>query len=563
MYVLTGNLAGRKLVFPLDKTTLYVGRGSKNDIDLDHSSVSRTHAEITIVDDRITVRDLKSANHTRVNGKVLKAFVPVSLQIRDEILFASVKLRLYPEDIEDMSGEIMEASDSGPIPPVVLADALLASPESVEEQEALSWDEITSDITPTPDAYPDLIRVLISLGKLIVRPQPLDEVLEHLLVQLERVIEARRILIVMTDTPDGSPVVRAARPPVESTSNKAVLSSTIIAKVLNEREALLLNDAQKNPDFADQKSVIGLNIRSAMVAPLFDNREVIGLLYADHDSPTFQYNTSDLRIFTLLANLIAVKISNARLLELEADTKAARQVQLNLLPARLPEVPGCDVAARMIPCTEVAGDLYDVRKLPDGRFAIVVGDVTGHGLPAAMLATHVVGGLDMILDENPSLVLLVERLHRQILNRTDDTHFVTFFFGVYDPATGRLDYFNAGHNPPQVMLPDDRYVTLDPTGQPLGLMHDAPSHDIRTFDLPEQSMLCIFSDGIPEALVATEVYGVERLLQSARQRCHQDLEEVIDGVFDDLRAFLRNEPLADDATLLLLRRCPEAAESTE
>lgn len=562
MYVLTGDIAGRKVQFPLKKERISIGRGSKNDIDLDHNSVSRTHAEIAVEGDKITIQDLKSANGTQVNGRVLTAFEPTEIKVRDVIQFAKVQLRIFPEGVEDVS-------ESEPVPPVLLADKLLSSPEQVKEQETLSWDEVTSDISPAVSAHPELIRVLTELGNLIVRPQPPGEVLDHLLAQLERVVVARRILIVMTDTPDGAPAVRAARPSLDSSGDKAVLSMTIIDKVLNDREALLLNDAQSDPNFAAQQSIIGLNIRSAMVAPLFDNREVIGLLYADHDDITVRYDRNQLRAFTLMANLIAVKITNARLLEseeekrrLEEEAEAARQVQKRLLPTKLPEVPRCDVAARMFPCTEVAGDLYDVREMPDGRFAIVVGDVTGHGMAAAMLATSVVTGLDMLCDENLPLNQLAERLHKQILNRTDPTRFVTFFFAVYDPDTGKLEYFNAGHNPPYVMLPNNEYATLEPTGLPLGLMPDAPPYETRTFDMPEQSMLCVFSDGIPEALVEEEFYGEERMLQSARQRCRDDLDDVIEGVFTDLRDFLKGAQLDDDATLLLLRRCSDKAVSS-
>ncbi len=561
MYVLTGAISGRKLLFPLEKERLTIGRGSKNDIDLDHNSVSRSHAEIMLDGDKIMIQDLQSANGTRVNGTLLTPFQPAELKPKDEIKFANVLLRLFPE-------ETAEQDRVEPLPPIILADRILSAPEQIREQETLSWDEVTSDISPATVVHPELIRVLTELGNLIVRPQPLSEVLGHLLEQLERVVIARRIMIVMTDTPDGAPAIRAARPSLDGADEKAILSRTIISKVLNDREALLVNDALSDPNFGAQQSIILQNIRSAMVAPLFDNREVIGLLYADHDDVSVRYDRNQLRAFTLMANLIAVKITNARLLKneeemrrLEEEAQAAAQVQKRLLPEKIPAVPNYNIAARMFPCYEVAGDLYDVRELKDGRIAIVVGDVTGHGMAAAMLATSVVTGLDMLCDEISSPDLLAERLHRQILHRTDTMRFVTLFYGVLDPATGRLDYFNAGHNPPILMLPGDVTQTLDPTGMPLGLMPDA-TYGMNTINLPEQSMLCVFSDGIPEALVEEEFYGEERLMQSARQRCHDALEEVIDGVFADLHDFLGDEPLGDDATLVLVRRCGENSRST-
>jgi serine phosphatase RsbU (regulator of sigma subunit) len=112
-----------------------------------------------------------------------------------------------------------------------------------------------------------------------------------------------------------------------------------------------------------------------------------------------------------------------------------------------------------------------------------------------------------------------------------------------------------------LMLPDPPPQTLDTTGMPLGLMPGA-TYTIASVTMPPQSLLCVFSDGIPEAMVEDEFYGEDRFLESARQRCHQPLEEVIDGAFADLRKFVGDAPLEDDATLLLLRRCNKAGETT-
>ena len=141
-----------------------------------------------------------------------------------------------------------------------------------------------------------------------------------------------------------------------------------------------------------------------------------------------------------------------------------------------------------------------------------------------------------------------------MLKRSDTIHFVTFFFGLLDPKSGQMDYFNAGHNPPLLLLKDQDPQELMVTGMPLGLMPGA-TYTQASVTLPENCMLCLFSDGIPEALVDEEFYGEDRLMDSARERCRMDLEEVIDGVFEDLRTFVNDAPLDDDATLLLLRRC--------
>jgi sigma-B regulation protein RsbU (phosphoserine phosphatase) len=359
-------------------------------------------------------------------------------------------------------------------------------------------------------------------------------------------------------------VIRAARPPVDdATEEKTLLSQTILATVLKERQALLLNDAQNDPRFRAQQSVIMQNVRSAMVAPLFDNKEVIGLLYADNDAPGVFFDRNQLKAFTLLANLIAVKVTNARLLEsqrekerMEQEVNAAAGVQRKLLPGSLPSVPGYEILARQIPCFEVAGDLYDAFQLADGRVALVVGDVTGKGMPAAMLMSNVMAALRMLYQDPPPPPVLAERLHKQVLESSSDLHFVTLFFGLLDPKTHTMEYVNAGHNPPLLLRrheEDCKVEELKTSGLPLGLMEGA-TYRVEKVAIPDESMLCIFSDGIPEALCGEEFYGEERFVKSVWARCGKSIEEMADGAIEDLKSFIGENLLDDDVTLLMIRR---------
>jgi sigma-B regulation protein RsbU (phosphoserine phosphatase) len=363
--------------------------------------------------------------------------------------------------------------------------------------------------------------------------------------------------------------VRAARPPGEATQDKLLLSRTLVGTVLEERQALLLNDALQDPRFATQESIILQRLRSAMAAPLFDDTRVIGLLYADSDDPATRYDRNQLRAFTLLANLIAVQISNARLMEAEREKErmarevaTAAQVQRRLLPASLPEIPGHEIAGRQLPCLEVAGDLYEVTTLDDGRLAIVLGDVTGKGLGAALLMSNVLAALRVLFQECPEPTNCADRLHRQLLQSSDETRFATLFLGLLDPATGHLDYVNAGHNPPYLLQADGTLTSLDATGMPLGLIAGA-TYAAASVELPPASLLGIFSDGITEAEVADEFYGEERFLESLRRRFDRPLLEILEGALDDLQAFLGEAHPGDDVTLLLLRRAADPASPPE
>jgi sigma-B regulation protein RsbU (phosphoserine phosphatase) len=404
-----------------------------------------------------------------------------------------------------------------------------------------------------------LLRALTEAGQLMVLPRPLHDIFDEMLGIVERVVPARRILLLLNEEDQELPVIRAARPR-GTAREKLVLSHTIIGHVLHERQTCLLNDVNLDPRFSSQDSVIRQNLRSAMVAPLFDNEQVIGLLYADNDDPRFRYNRDQLRAFSLLANLVAVKISNTRLLKsqrekerMDQEVAAAAQVQRSLLASHLPFLPDYQLLARQIPCFEVAGDLYDVTQRPDGCAMIVVGDVTGKGMGAAMLMSSIIAALRVLYQECADLATLAERLHRQILRSSDEIHFATMFLGLLDPHQHQLEYVNAGHNPPLLLCADRDCRTLPSTGLPMGLMPGA-TYSTTRIDLPVGAMLCVFTDGIPEAMVGEEFYGEKRLQACIERLATRPLEEIIEAVVRDLRAFLGEHVLQDDVTMLLLRR---------
>src|SRR5262249_7236997 len=162
------------------------------------------------------------------------------------------------------------------------------------------------------------------------------------------------------------------------------ISHAILDTVLNECASVITADAAHDPRFAARESIIAQAIHSAMAVPLFDNERVLGVLYADTSDFTVQYGQEQLEILTLLANMAAVKITNARLLEAEQsrlrmtqELATATRIQRALLPEAPESLPGWECVARLVTCFEVGGDLFDFHLRPDGRLLFLVGDVSG------------------------------------------------------------------------------------------------------------------------------------------------------------------------------------------
>ncbi len=198
--------------------------------------------------------------------------------------------------------------------------------------------------------------------------------------------------------------------------------------------------------------------------------------------------------------------------------------------------------------------MYDVAPLAGGAFAVAVGDVSGKGLGAALLMSHVMASMRLLFDERIPLGEMMDRIHGQVLRSSDASHFVTLFLGKLDPAAHALEYVSAGHNPVFVIDAAGGVRAFDATGTPAGLIPGVTFGTAR-IDLAAGEIVCIYSDGVTEAQdKADEFFGDERLIESIRAKRDRPLEEVMAGVLADLRAFVADAAPSDDITLVLLRR---------
>ncbi len=542
---LEGILQGNPRNWKLGDGHHRIGRGTHSEVLLTDPSVSRSHAELTIEGDRVEVTDLGSRNGTWVNDQPARP--TATLRMGDRLRLGNVDLILRDE----------KAAPSESLS----SNAILADAEQVHGTVHLQWDQVKSDLDSRSRLDRSLFQVMTEAGHLLVLQQPLEEIFETVLDLVESWIPTRRVFLLLIDEKQDQPVVRAARPTQPHSGEKLMLSRTLMDTVLKDQESLLVTDAKTDPRFGEQASIVAMDIRSALVAPLFDNKNIIGLIYADTSDPSVRYDLDQLKVFTMLANLIAVKITNTHLLEdqrakerMEQEMATAARIQRALLPADLPVEHGYEILAHQFPCFETAGDLYDAECQDDGRICLTVGDVSGKGIGSALLMSHVIATIRVLYGLDLDARTLIERLHRQILASSEAANYATLFFGRLDPERHRLEFVNAGHNPPYLVSPAGEVDTLDSTGPPIGLLEDS-TFEIDNRQFEAGALLCIFSDGITEAAdEAGEFYGEERLIESIRENVRRPLEEIASEIFEDLKGFQGSAPQNDDITLFLVRR---------
>lgn len=270
----------------------------------------------------------------------------------------------------------------------------------------------------------------------------------------------------------------------------------------------------------------------------------------------------DRRTLGLFANQAAIALENARLhlraLEqerLEREMHLAAEIQRQILPKGAPQVAGYQLAGWNRPAREVGGDYYDMFPMASGRMGLVVGDVSGKGIPAALMVSTLHSALRLLLDQTGIGPPLLEKLNRHILESSMPNKFITMFLAELDLETGSLRYVNAGHNPGLLLHSNGDVEELGSGGVPLGLLPGS-RYQAREVTVEPGDLLCLYSDGITEAeSPEEEEHGTERLCDVLRgHRGAPVIQGVLDAIRESVEAFTRGRPQGDDQTLLVVRR---------
>jgi len=250
----------------------------------------------------------------------------------------------------------------------------------------------------------------------------------------------------------------------------------------------------------------------------------------------------------LEANFRALRAKEA----LEREVSIAREVQRELLPRSVPEVRGLELAGICIPAIGVGGDYYDFLPLPDGRIGIVIADVSGKGIPAALLMAGLQGSVRSLALPGVPPCDINRRLNEMLHQSTSASRYATLFFALYDPQDRSLHYSNAGHHPPMHVGPRDT-ARLSQGGLPIGLMPGSLYGEGRR-ELGVGDLVALFTDGVVEAPNPDgEEFGDKRLHEILNRHRGTPLDDVLAEVIDAVGSWSAGGPAYDDVTLVLAR----------
>ncbi len=303
------------------------------------------------------------------------------------------------------------------------------------------------------------------------------------------------------------------------------------------------------------------SLRQGLIIPLGVKEEVVGALMVGDDQPRPPLAGKRKDILTGIAYQTALAIDNARLYaqrarqeQLERELELAREIQTAFIPRALPSPAGWELATFWQMAREVGGDFFDVIPLPQDQLLVVVADVSGKGVPAALfmaLTRSLIQATTLELNQ-PGHILA--RVNHLLLPNNQKNMFVTMFCAIFDLKTGQVVYTSAGHNPPLLVRRSGEIVCLQTQGIVLGILEEI-AFEQKVIDLGEDEGILFYTDGITEAFgPQDEMFGEARLQAALRAHWHYPAAEIVQALHQAVLHFAGSQPQSDDRTLLLLKR---------
>ena len=499
---LSGNSIGKR--YELDQLEMVMGRHPDCAIVLDSGAVSRQHAKMIRSGTSFLIEDMKSRNGTFVNGRLIEQ--PAPLEDGDVIRVCDLELSFHADlpvsEFDDGSSHnIANASKLGVL---IVDDADEPTSHSVMAKMEVRGSTYGAQVSASPEVkLAAMLEIMNALGKAV----SIEDVLPKVLDSLFRIfVQADRGFIVLKD--DSGTLqprwVKTRRPEQEEQFR---ISRTIMKQVMQDKEAIISLDAGSDERFEMSQSVADFRIRSMIVAPLLDSEgEPLGAIQIDTVQHKGRFEAKDLEVLSAVANQAGIAIENAQLHEqmvlqrlVEQDLELAKQVQQAFLPRETPDLPEYDFYQYYNPASEIGGDYFDYIPLENDRMAIVVADVVGHGVAAAMFMAKLSAETRFAFasEDEPAkaLTLLNERVTALGVER-----FVTMCVIILHPQSGNISIVNAGHMPP--VYRDQQGTISEPgfdnSGPPLGIMTGIDYEEFQMQIHPGE-LLAMYTDGVFEA----------------------------------------------------------------
>jgi sigma-B regulation protein RsbU (phosphoserine phosphatase) len=536
---------GSRRDVPIATFPFRIGRQAGNELTLRDSRVSRQQAQITDVGGTMVLEDMGSSHGTFVNGeKILRH----ELKISDQIDFG------VPDSYR-----------------VVYVGEGATIDELVERIQAPA---------PSQSGARELhhLSVLLDVARSLSSGLSLEDILATVVDAAIAVTRTERGVLLLSNAA-GKLETAVARNSQRGTlrPEDMQVSQGVLKRVASSRRELIVGDTVADAADAGRinqgESITRLDLHTVVAIPI-DKKpvieavdvtvaarqsELLGILYLDSRAPSSTFSALDREVVRTLAHEAATLIENARLFanarlkaRLDHDIEIASKLQQGLLPKALPNLPDVAVAGSTLACYSVGGDCFDVIELDGGRHGFFVGDISGKGIPAALLATLLQGIFFTTASMDIALTGVFSRVNRYLCERAGGDRYATVFYGVLDKM-GAFEYVNAGHVPPLIRRASGAIERLDLASFPVGMFPEA-EYESAAVKLEKGDYLVIYTDGVSEAVnVQTEMFEEERLRHMLENFKGQTVEELAETIREGVKTFTEGAAQSDDITILVVQ----------
>jgi sigma-B regulation protein RsbU (phosphoserine phosphatase) len=555
LQVIRGLTPGQQ--FPLEGERAVLGRHPECDIVLDVGAVSRQHAQILRVNNEYYVEDLESRNGTFVNGQVITG--RRRLEENDRVKICDLLFTFHVQQPDDAGPHPRAISDTSPSSSAMMVDdpttAGTTIMSSIDIQASRNGLQVGANAEVKLKA---LLEITRNLGTTI----SLEHVLRRLLDSLFKIfVQADRGFVVLKSE-RGELIPKAVKHRRHDNDDTIRISRTIVNQVMASGEAILSADAASDVRFDTSQSIADFRIRSMMCAPLVDSEGTsLGVIQIDTLDQRSRFQQDDLDVLASVACQAAIAMENAQLHETALSTQAyerdldlAHKVQQGILPSQPPQVSGYKFFDFYEPANQVGGDYYDYVHLPGDRLGVIVADVSGKGIPAALLMAKLSAEARYTLVSEATPADALNRLNCSLNRGGWEDRFVTMVVAVIDLATHEVTVANAGHMAP-ILRRGKRveFIGSEETGVPLGVDNDARYRQCRT-KIAAGDLFTLYTDGISEAMnPENELYGIARLkkLLAAEK---SGVDQLGKRILEDVKHFVGSRPQSDDMCLICFER---------
>lgn len=549
--------------YKLNQPKMVMGRHPDCEIVIDAGAVSRQHAQIILADDNFYIEDLQSRNGTYVNDRRIEG--RKLLCHADSLRICDVAFRF--EDDVFLKKQAATARDTGFAIDIGSSQSVVID----DDRDAPSGSKMMTKIEVSDTARMRLdtnpitkLKAVLEITRSLGRSLSIDDVLPKVLDSLFIIFpQADRGFIVLTEGDEGRLIPKAVKFRRPNEDDEIRISRTIVDEVMSSKEAILSADAATDSRFQMSQSVADFRIRSMMCAPLLDSEgNAQGVIQIDTLNQTSRFRGEDLEVLGGVTAPAGIAVENAQLHEdqlkqqvLQRDLQMARRVQLGFLPSAPPEVPGYHFFDYYDAAYEVGGDYHDYIELPDGRLAIIVADVSGKGISAALLTAKLSAEMRFCLATESTPAAAVTKLNNVFSQGGWEDRFITMILMVLNPPSGEVTLVNAGHMPPLARLGNQpvEMPGSENAGLPIGVTEDF-DYDSYQLRLEPGDSLAAFTDGFSEAMNANEdLYGLEQL-EARFADPVSSLSDLGRHILEDVKRHVAGHPQSDDMCLVCVGR---------